>query len=160
MSLGKEIMQDALVEHLRLELQQTINDLEALTQKRREIVANIANTLAVFKVGDVIIGDKNKPMKITRVVGVEQMMFRADKPPTIEVIYQGYFVRKDGTLGVESKDTKYDYVLGANLRLAMPEEIPQPKQPKAKADKLRAPGLDDGESPFHPQPGISSAGEY
>lgn len=25
---------------------------------------------------------------------------------------------------------------------------------------LRAPGLDDGESPFHPIPGVSSAGEY
>ena len=25
---------------------------------------------------------------------------------------------------------------------------------------LRAPGLDDGENPFHPIPGLSSAGEY
>lgn len=34
------------------------------------------------------------------------------------------------------------------------------KPKAAAARKPRAPGLDDGESPFHPIPGVSSAGEY
>jgi hypothetical protein len=35
----------------------------------------------------------------------------------------------------------------------------QTKQPK-RASRMRAPGLDDGENPFHPIPGKTSAGEY
>lgn len=72
--------------------------------------------------------------------------------------------------GKSAQDRLFDSdteVLPANLdaverQLAKPKAKAKPAAKKAARAprRLRAPGLDDGESPFHPIPGLSSAGEY
>lgn len=160
MTLAQTILNAALPNHLLAVLKQTIADIGALDTKRRELVQQIADATAVFKVGDTIIGDKGRPMLIERIVGKEQHSWDDNKLPEIEVFYAGRFILKDGSLGKDVKDTQWDYVLGRKLRIARPNEITQPKAKPQKKTKLRAPGLDDGESPFHPIPGVHSAGEY
>lgn len=99
------------LERLLAKLRQVRSDISALKSAEVSIKDEIAAAMAVFKIGDVIVGDKLKPMK------VERLRYSEDFRGRPEISYVGRLILKSGKLGERLVDTQYTYQLGANLRL-------------------------------------------
>lgn len=109
------------VEELEMRLEQIDSDIAALNATRTEIIQRIAAKLPSFKVGDVLIGDKGLPFKVTHARAFQNSSGK------VAWAYYGMRVLKDGTLGAQRKALD-NYQIGYNVRLANPDtEVPLPK---------------------------------